>query len=60
MKKMGFLLIGIMMVSMTSYSATSKLEDSLNSIENQYNEKLEYIKPGHLYDVFREHKDIFG
>ena len=60
MKKMGFLLIGIMMVSMTSYSATSKLEDSLNSIENQYNEKLEYITPGHLYDVFREHKDIFG
>ena len=40
MKKMGFLLIGIMMVSMTSYSATSKLEDSLNSIENQYNELL--------------------
>ena len=25
---------------MTSYSATSKLEDSLNSIENQYNELL--------------------
>ena len=40
MKKLGFLLIGIMMVSITSYAAANKLEDSLNSIENQYNELL--------------------
>ncbi len=40
MKKLGFLLIGIMMMSITSYAAINKLEDSLNSIENQYNELL--------------------
>lgn len=28
------------MVSITSYAAANKLEDSLNSIENQYNELL--------------------
>ncbi|AMD94309.1 adhesion protein FadA [Leptotrichia sp. oral taxon 847] len=42
MKKMGFLLMGIMIVSTTAYSAVNKnsIENSLNSIENQYNELL--------------------
>ena len=42
------------------YKDNDLLNYRVEEIENYYKEKLEYITPGHLYDVFREHKDIFG
>lgn len=42
------------------YKDNDLLNYRVEEIENYYKEKLEYITPGHLHDVFREHKDIFG
>ena len=42
------------------YKDNDLLNYRVEEIENYYKEKLEYIMLGHLYDVFREHKDIFG
>ena len=42
------------------YKDYDLLNYRVEEIENHYREKLEYITPGHLYNVFREHTELFG
>ena len=42
------------------YKDNDLLNYRVEEIENQYREKLEYITPGHLYNVFRKHTELFG
>ena len=42
------------------YKDYDLLNYRVEEIENHYREKLEYITPGHLYNVFRQHTELFG
>ena len=42
------------------YKDYDLLNYRVEEIENHYREKLEYITPGHLYNVFRQHMELFG
>jgi len=42
------------------YKDYDLLNYRVEEIENHYREKLEYITPGHLYNVFRKHTELFG
>ena len=42
------------------YKDYDLLNYRVEEIENHYREKLEYITPGHLYNVIRQHTQVFG